>query len=61
MEINNFLIRDGKKCTCKGAERIYDGKYKGKLFFSCSHCHRVSIIDDNNPLAIMEKLLVLKK
>jgi len=61
MKINNFLIRDGKKCTCKNAKRIFDGKYKGKLFFSCSHCHRVSIVDDNNPLAIMEKLLVLKK
>ncbi len=61
MKINNFLVKDGKKCTCKGAERVFDGEYKGKLFFSCSHYHRVSIVDDNNPLVIMKLLMTVKK
>ena len=57
-DLNSFLIRDGGKCTCKNAERIFDGEYRGKLFFSCSSCHRVSIVDKNNKtLEIKDRLM----
>ena len=40
-----LLVRDGNVCTCKNAERIFDGEHGGYLYFSCSSCHRVSIVD----------------